>query len=316
MPETIDVAVIARNEEGMIADTLTSINNQVLDGRYQFNVTVWPNACTDHTAEVARKTIASFASKKRSALSYAVVEREQGGKNLTLNTALAGSKTDLFIYTDGDVTFSDNCFTAVADKLHEPGVVVSGAVSRKVIAPGTDPVVAKFHTLRQLLYDAYATEGYVRQPMGAMMGFRRMLLDEIPLEALAEDLYVVLLAAARFGVAASQAAPEAIVYGVATQTMDDYVGREKRIWVANQKLVAQYPEFKEVYEALYVRHHPRSREQIDERLLPLLAEANLTKEDLEHWHNVRADINQTAELKDFLRPDGSWVPIESTKRIS
>src|SRR3954465_572708 len=112
-PMRIDVAFPAANEAALVGETLTSIYGQHLDGRYYFSVDVLCNDCTDDTAQVAARTIASFES--RNEIAFGVTELPQPGKNAALNVALGRSATTLFMYTDADVWFSPHCFTEVAD---------------------------------------------------------------------------------------------------------------------------------------------------------------------------------------------------------
>lgn len=316
MPELIDLTIPIRNEAGHISKTLESIHAQELDGRYHFNVTVIPNACTDTTAEVARLTIERLErTKKRPELRYAVVEREQPGKNATINAALAASKTELFMFVDGDVTLSANCFTALADALHTDGTVLAGATYYERVAEGTEPLAATFSKIHELLRNYPKVYGRNRKSVDAMIAFRRTLLDELPIEALGENMYINLLAAYKFGTSACQVVPSASIHQIAPQTVHDYIARDKRMQAAYQEVLVLRPDFKRAYDELFGPRMANQRE-VDEYLRPQLQKAGISEDDLEKWYSAQAEIMKTADLNAFLRPDGTWVPIESTKQYT
>lgn len=315
MVEYVDVAVLARDEERLIGRTLQSIHEQRLTGLHHFQVTVWANSCSDATAETARRAIVTLtAAKPRPELSYQVVERTQSGKNVTINAALQASQTDSFIYTDADVTFSPNCFAAVMDKLREPGVVLSGPMHLELTDARTDPEVEKLYRIRRLLRAVTEERGmYTPQPLGAMTAFHRRLLDELPL-GVEDDTYIPMLAVSRYGMQASRVAREETVYQIAVRTMPEFMAREKRIEVTARETLDAYPELKKAAEALY-RAYPKTPEETNALLEPYLEAAKLSRRDLEFWHSVWDEIGRTDDISAYMRPDGSWKPIESTKYL-
>jgi glycosyltransferase involved in cell wall biosynthesis len=182
MKEVIDVALPVRNEAGMVARTLRSIHAQIVDEEYLFHVSVLPNACTDQTYRIARKTIDELEKSPHPRITYELKYNSQPGKIRALNRELSCSNTAIFMYVDGDAILSPNCFSAVTARLKQDGIYVSGAVSKKIITPDTNDTVKSFHRLRAALFESLQSMGRWRQPMGAMLAFRRNILDRLPPE--------------------------------------------------------------------------------------------------------------------------------------
>lgn len=313
MVEIVDVVFPVRNEASCIAEVLESIHAQILDGRYEFHVCIIPNACTDQTSAIARSTIKRMqALNPRVELRYNVIDRAEPGKNATLNAALAASKTRLFMYGDGDITLTPNCFTAIADRLQEDGAIISGPVPRDLIPDDTEPAIAKLHTITGLLQKALEMRGHDRPPV-VMLGFHRTILDEIPITAYSDNLYVLMRALEKHGLESLRIASEASAFQIAPRTATDYINRELRVEANNNSVLELCPEFIPWYDEVY-QHYPKSVQEANELLLPLLAEAEISHAELEEWHTMQAKIVNAPDVKEFLRPDGTWAPIESTKR--
>jgi glycosyltransferase involved in cell wall biosynthesis len=315
MRQVIDVALPARNEAGMIAATLRSIHAQIADERYLFRVTVLLNACTDQTYRIAQKTINDLEKSPHPQITYDLKYTDVPGKNNALNQALSDSDTSIFMYVDGDAILSRNCLSAVANRINHDGICVSGAVSKKIITPDTEHAVSRFHRLRSTLFESLQLKGHLRQPIGSMLAFRRSLLDSLPIDALAEDFYIVLLAAFKHGPQASLVAPDASVYTVGAKNMADYMNREKRIWAVNMDVLNSYPHFCDPYSILY-RYFPPGAHEIKTMLAPRLKSLDITLPQLDEWLKALSNIMATTDSSKYLCTDGTWTPIFTTKTLT
>lgn len=308
--ETLDVAIVARDEANHIAQTLASIQRQEADARYRFHVTVAADACEDDTAERAQAAIDGFAP--RPDISFRVLEIAASGKNNAINTVLAETASEHFIYGDGDATFSANCFRKVAETLENPAVWACGPVSRQIIHPdllGT--ALGNLHMVRQL-YIEYSRS--VPAPIGRLLGFRRRLLNnnKIPLDALAEERYITLTAIQKYGRSAVETIRGASVYATAARTMEDFLQIGDRIATVRKLFVAAYPELGELLRELSREASRRAppRHAVERLLIPRLVEEGIDPSWLQEWYRIQAGAKPREEL---IRADGTWLPASSTK---
>jgi cellulose synthase/poly-beta-1,6-N-acetylglucosamine synthase-like glycosyltransferase len=315
MREVIDVALPARNEAGLIAKTLQSIHAQIVDDRYSFRVSVLLNACTDQSYRITQKTISELEKSPHPQITYDLKYSSVPGKNNALNRALSDSNASIFMYVDGDAVLSRNCLSAVADRINQDGIQVSGAVSRKIVTPDTEYTVGGFHRLRSTLFESLQLKGHLRQPIGSMLAFRRSLLDSLPVDALAEDFYIVLMAAFKYGPQASRVATDASVYTVGAKTMADYMNREKRIWAVNMDILTAYPHLRDSYDILY-RYFLPSEQEITAILAPTLRSLNMSQWQLDEWLEALREIKAATDSSKYLCMDGTWSPILTTKTLT
>ncbi len=306
--ERIDIAIIARDEEGLIADTIKSAHGQDTSNKYHFAITVEANACNDNTVDRAEETIAALPP--REGLSFAVEESDEAGKNATINRALGKSATRFFMYADADVLFSADCFRLVAQALEAPDTWVGGPVSKQLIPHhllGT--TLGKLHLVRQL-YNQFA--GYVPAPMGRMIGFRRDLVGEIPLHALADERYITLSAIRDHGTGSVKTVRGASVYAKAAGTMQEFLDIGDRIATVRQKFVRDFPELGTILQQVTRESQASapSREAVEELLVPHLIHEGIDPAILQLWYDIKSGAVPKAELLD---PDWGWKRSATTK---
>jgi cellulose synthase/poly-beta-1,6-N-acetylglucosamine synthase-like glycosyltransferase len=308
--ETINVALVARDESKHVARTLESVYLQQPHDRYRFDMHVVANACEDDTADVARNKISSF--EPRPDMSFSVIELTEAGKNNAINTILALSDDELAIYGDTDALFSSDCFYKVADTLQDPDIWVTGPFSRQIIGPEiVDPTVRGLHRVRQLYNECTR---FVPQPVGAMIGFKRALLEtgRIPLDALADDRYLTLTAVQKYGLKAVQTIKEASVFTKATSTMEDFIKKGDRIATVSKHFTDTYPELGKLLKQLRTDAARRAppREEVNKVLIPRLTEEGIDPALFGKWLEMRAAARPRPEL---LRAGLTWDPIATTK---
>lgn len=312
MRKYIDVAIPAHNEEGLIEITLRSIYGQVPCDKYLFAFHLVANDCTDRTVEIAKETIRKF--KKRPDQEYRVIEKAEAGKARAINTVLSKSQSDIFIYADADVTFSDSCFEKVADDLLLKGAVVSGATPDISIPESIkNTEIGHLHRAWQL----YVKESQVAPaPIGRMLGFRKSLLDKLPENIAAEDKFIALSAIDKLGYEKVRTVPGAIAYSVPAKTVQDAVRQTARNVAAINQLLNLYPDLQKAREA-ELRAREKSTRSIHESIDAV--KRKLEKEGIAPQIADRMNmlIQQARELGDkspeLISSDGRWDPILSTK---
>lgn len=312
MRKYIDVAIPAHNEEGLIEMTLRSIYGQTPSDRYIFAFTVVANGCTDNTVKIAKETIGQF--KKRPDQEYRVIEQSVTGKARAINTILSKGQSDILIYADADVTFSESCFEKVADDLVQEGAVVSGATPDILIPESIkNTEIGHLHRAWQLYINRSQT---TPAPIGRMLGFRRSLLDKLPENIAAEDKFIALSAMQQFGYEQVRSMPEAIVYSVPPKTIQEAIKQTARNIAAMNQLFNLYPELRKVREEELIARgkYTHSEPSVIEDVKHQLKEEGIDPHVVDQ---MRALIQQAEERGDkspeLISNDGRWEPILSTK---
>jgi hypothetical protein len=314
MREKIDVAIPAHNEEQLIARTLASIHEQQ-PGDYNFDVTVVANGCTDQTTETAVRAIESF--KPRSDIGYNVVETPIADKTHALNTILTRSSTKIFMSTDADVTFSNNCFRRIAETVSMPDVHVSGAVPRPVIPQSL---------VGTLLGDIYRTRQLFRQisgkcyfPVGCMLAHKRETVPMLPANTGGcEDGYIIFSGVEQYGWPALQVAQDTSVYALSPGNWIDLFAQEARFLRVEANLRQLFPQFVAISEAgrlLRESEMPPLAER-DERVTELLKKEGIPIDTIGLMRTINRALADNSEIMgaELVDAQGRWQPIASTKK--
>jgi peptidoglycan-N-acetylglucosamine deacetylase len=111
----VSVVIPAYNEEYVLADCLTALEQQQYDGPYE--VIVVNNASTDHTPEIARSKGAR------------VVDEPRKGNVHALRAGLAAAQGEIVACTDADTRASPDWICRLVSHLTaQPGVVAAGGI--------------------------------------------------------------------------------------------------------------------------------------------------------------------------------------------
>ena len=124
----VTILVAAYNEEGAIADTLTSLVEQDYPGHVE--VLVLNDGSSDHTAAIARQSIAGLPHQANKTLKLLDFDVNRG-KSAVLNDGLRAASHDLIVTVDGDCWLRAGALTnLVARLLSDPEgtEAVAGAV--------------------------------------------------------------------------------------------------------------------------------------------------------------------------------------------
>jgi glycosyltransferase involved in cell wall biosynthesis len=135
---SISVGVLAYDEAPRIGPMLESLVRQTIFDEgcpYRVEVVVVPNGCSDDTAEVAARTLATAVSARSSDLRWRVVSLEEAGKAFAWNRfvhELSDPASDYLVLADGDIVLgAEDSLECMVQALEErPGAAV--AVDRPV----------------------------------------------------------------------------------------------------------------------------------------------------------------------------------------
>lgn len=132
----VSVVIPAHNEEAVIAGCLGRLFAGTAPG--EFDVVVVPNACSDRTAELARRTPAR------------VVETAVPGKANALRLGDGVCRTFPRVYLDADVDLDADAVRALAAAAARPGVLAC-APDSVLDLEGVGPLVRRVHTVQDRL---------------------------------------------------------------------------------------------------------------------------------------------------------------------
>ena len=110
----LTVLVAAFNEEGGIADTLTSLARQDYSGPYQ--VIILNDGSTDNTANIVRDQLAKLAVPANASFRLMDFEKNRG-KSAVLNDGLLAARHDLIVTVDGDSWVRKDGLTNIVKRL-------------------------------------------------------------------------------------------------------------------------------------------------------------------------------------------------------
>jgi len=307
------VAVAAHNESRFIAQTIQSINDQLLSGGFSFEIAIVANGCTDNTAEVAQSTIEEL--EPRNEVKFTVHELSEASKPGAINHALQMFDTDLFIYTDGDCTFSANAFDSVASILQARRSVATGPTPKLVIPPDIrGSYIGNLHRAWQLYESA---SGMVRTPIGRMLGFRPVDLGRpIPSNIIAEDRFITLSLTQRFGYEATSIAGDSKVYGIAPRSVDDLITQMARYAAGAEQLRQSYPA---LYNIGRVAAEEKRNQMISKSEATGIVREQLQYEGIDPSsiddHHALFSLSRLLGRKMLseIERNGTWEPIDSTK---
>jgi glycosyltransferase involved in cell wall biosynthesis len=113
MTITISIGVLAYNESALISRTLGSLLQQSLfaddESRFELEIVVVPNGCTDNTASVAHATLQTLIEPFNNPhVGWKVCELVQAGKSNAWNTyvhQLCSVKAKYLFLMDADIEF-------------------------------------------------------------------------------------------------------------------------------------------------------------------------------------------------------------------
>ncbi len=172
----ISIGILAHNEEERISGTLTSLFAQDLFTKFETELVVVPNGCSDATAEAARMSIEANRATWSALGTARVEELPVAGKANAWNEfvhRLSSQDADTLVLMDADISFleRDTLSRLVAALTGSPGAVVSvdqplkriepgskATLIQRVLASSTPPIDPRDVPICGQLYCAYSSE--------------------------------------------------------------------------------------------------------------------------------------------------------------
>jgi len=306
----VAVLIAAWNEEGIIAKTLHSIAMQQLDKKYQFDIHVIANGCSDNTVAVAQQAIAEMPQHAQ--MKFTVHTKKEAHKIKALNFGLRHTTAPLIFAIDADSVLSSNCFAETLALFEDPTVMVGGPMPQLVVSRKNCNLligqIQKTANICNRLFECMT-------PAGCMIGFRRGFIKRYPTSIAAEDTWLSFYAAYKYGWEAVAITRKAKVNIVAPQHWADYIKQESRFARGTQQLLEVFPEFKAV-RADQIRQVKRRATRHLETLKKQLKKERLRVACLRYRRVVQQICEENAEqiASQLLTANGRWDPIVTTKR--
>ena len=172
----ISIGILAHDEEERIGEALTSLFRQDLFSKFETELVVVPNGCTDGTASTARTNIEAHRATWSRLGMARVEELAMAGKANSWNEfvhRLSSQDADILILMDADISLSarDTLSLLVTALMESPGAVVCvdqplkhigpgarATLLQRVLASGTPPIDPQDVPICGQLYCAYSSE--------------------------------------------------------------------------------------------------------------------------------------------------------------
>ena len=176
VPVKISIGILAHNEEQRVGETLTSLFGQDLFDKFETELVVVPNGCTDGTAAAARTSIEAHRATWSALGTARVEELPSAGKANSWNEfvhRLSSQDADTLVLMDADISFLEKDTLSVLVttlrgsvdavvcvdqplKSIEPGA--KATVIQRVLASSTPPIDHGDVPICGQLYCAYSSE--------------------------------------------------------------------------------------------------------------------------------------------------------------
>lgn len=220
------VGITAHNEEANIAQILEAMLSQRL---YQVDVTeiiVVASGCTDRTEEIILK----YAELDARIRLYVQEKRE--GKTSAINVFLKHAKEDICVLESGDTVPHEDAVENMVRMFYDPAVGMTGAHKMAVNTP--DHIVGFLTHLRLKMEHQLCLE---IPRLGELIAFRKVF-DQIPPDVAMDEAFVEALVIRR-GLQVRYA-PDAVVFNMGPETVQDFVKQRRRNHAGHLHLRAKY----------------------------------------------------------------------------
>jgi glycosyltransferase involved in cell wall biosynthesis len=220
----ISVVVPAHNESPVIARTLGAWVGGA--GSDEIEVVVVCNACTDNTADIARR----FGPTAR------VIESEIAGKSHALNLGDQISRAFPRIYADADIVITFDAIRALTKRL-ERGDVLAVAPTPDINLAGCSWLVRKYYDIRSRLPSS--RDGIGGSGVYALSEEGRRRFTKFP-DVIADDIYVRL----QFKPTERETLPFVKSMVFPPRTLPRLIAVRTRAYAGIFELARRFPEFR------------------------------------------------------------------------
>jgi biofilm PGA synthesis N-glycosyltransferase PgaC len=220
------VGITAYNEEANIGRLLQAMIDQRL---YEVEITeiiVVASGCTDRTEEIVREYM-----EKHPRIQLHVQEKREG-KTSAINVFLGHAKERICVLESGDTLPREDTIEKMVRMFRESAVGMTGA--QKVAVNTPDHVVGVLSHLRLKMEHQLCLE---IPRLGELIAFRKVF-DQIPPDVAMDEAFVEALIIRR-GMQVRYA-PDAVVYSMGPETVNDFVKQRRRNYAGHLYLKDKY----------------------------------------------------------------------------
>jgi biofilm PGA synthesis N-glycosyltransferase PgaC len=220
------VGITAYNEEANIARLLQTIMDQRL---YEVEITeiiVVASGCTDRTEEIVQE----YMHKDPRIRLHVQEQRE--GKTSAINLFLANAREKICVLESGDTLPREDTIEKMVRMFRNPAVGMTGA--QKVAVNTPDHIVGVLSHLRLKMEHQLCLE---IPRLGELIAFRKVF-DRIPTDVAMDEAFVEAFIIRR-GMQVRYA-PDAVVYNMGPETVQDFVRQRRRNYAGHLYLRDKY----------------------------------------------------------------------------
>lgn len=225
-PLCCSVGITAYNEEANIGRLLDALLSQLLRQVEISEIIVVASACTDNTVPIVESYVAQHSHVRL------FVQSRREGKTSAINVFLANAQEDICVLESGDTLPHPEAVENLVRMFVDPSVGMTGAHKIPVNTP--DHLVGFFTHLRLRLEHQLCLE---IPRLGEMIAFRKVF-DRIPPDVAMDEAFVEALVVKR-GMQVRYA-PDAVVYNIGPDTVQDFVRQRRRNHAGHLYLKAKY----------------------------------------------------------------------------
>jgi cellulose synthase/poly-beta-1,6-N-acetylglucosamine synthase-like glycosyltransferase len=220
------VGITAYNEEANIGRLLQAMIDQRLYEAEITEIIVVASGCTDRTEEIVRKHM------NRDPRVKLFVQERREGKTSAINVFLAHAQERLCVLESGDTLPREDTIENMVRMFRDPAVGMTGA--QKVAVNTPEHIVGVLSHLRLKLEHQLCLE---IPRLGELIAFRKVF-DQIPPDVAMDEAFVEALIIRR-GMQVRYA-PDAIVYNMGPETVNDFVKQRRRNYAGHLYLKQKY----------------------------------------------------------------------------
>lgn len=220
------VGITAYNEEANIGRLLQAMIDQLLFEVEITQIIVVASGCTDRTEEIVREYM-----EQDPRIELYVQERREG-KTSAINVFLAHAQEKICVLESGDTLPREDAIEKMVRMFRDPAVGMTGA--HKVAVNTPDHIVGMLSHLRLAMEHQLCLE---IPRLGELIAFRKVF-DQMPPDVAMDEAFVEAFVIRR-GMQVRYA-PDAVVYNMGPETVQDFVRQRRRNYAGHLYLKDKY----------------------------------------------------------------------------
>ncbi len=220
------VGLTAHNEEANIAQILEAMLGQRLHMVEIAEIIVVASGCTDRTEDIVREMM------QLDPRIQLYVQEKREGKTSAINVFLQHATQDVCVLESGDTVPHEDAIENMVRMFHDPAVGMTGAHKVPVNTP--EHIIGFLSHLRLKMEHQLCLE---IPRLGELIAFRKVFA-QIPPDVAMDEAFVEALVIRR-GLQVRYA-PDAVVFNMGPETLNDFVKQRRRNHAGHLHLKAKY----------------------------------------------------------------------------